>query len=283
MHIGGETSVSHPPLRQVFVPVAGHDAPSGSDPRMSLGGTHTSSELVPTVITSQVYGGSSVSRSGQSAALEHVAVQPSPPAPQNPMPLGHSSAVAHGRSMATQTFADPASEHANPAGQSAPVEHACVQCVLVGVPMQYWRHGDPVDVSQPIVPVSSSRQTLPEQICPSAQSRSRVQLFVQKRGALGVQCPEEHSPSEAQPSRYPFVPTGVSGVVVVSVGAPLSVVVEVSSGAPLSVVGGPSFGGVVVSASPVGASPMGASSVPPSTPSHRPATHCPFEGQSMLA
>jgi hypothetical protein len=187
LHIGGVAPVSHAPLRHVFVPVAGHDVPIGSLPRTSLGGMHTCNVLVPMVRTSHVYGGNPTMRAGQSAALEHAAVQPTPPLPQNPTPLAHSFAVAHPRSISTHAFFPPTGEHENPAGQSLAVAHVCVQCELVGVPMQPAMQGAPLVVSQPRVPVSSRRQTLPAQICPSAQSPSTVQFRVQKRGALGVQ------------------------------------------------------------------------------------------------
>jgi subtilase family serine protease len=123
VHAAGVMPVSQPPLRQVLVPVAGQLVPMASPPITSVGGTQTIRPLT----APQVYAGSPSRRSGQSDALTQSAVQPTPPAPQNPTPDGQFVAAAHGVSMFTQTRWPETDVHANPAAQSAAVVHGCVQ------------------------------------------------------------------------------------------------------------------------------------------------------------
>src|SRR5262245_38300383 len=117
---------------------------------MSSGGTQT---WVPETIA-HVYVGSPTSRSGQSSLVSHFAVHPTPPVLQYPTLLGHCVAELHGRSMSTHTFLPPPTGlQAKPAGHCVTLVHVCVQCDAVVVPMQYSRHGEPVVVSHPFLPV----------------------------------------------------------------------------------------------------------------------------------
>ena len=123
MHIGPlGAPVSQAPLRQVFVPVAGHEAPIGSAPPTSLGGTQMF--VVEPKARPQVYAGrpSEVKRIGHIDADVQVAVQPRPGMQR---PLAHSLPVlVQGRSMSMQIGIPlpPATEQAKPAGHSAALE-----------------------------------------------------------------------------------------------------------------------------------------------------------------
>ncbi len=153
-HEAGVVPSSHAPLRQLFVAaVASQEAPSGEAPSTSAGGTQT---CCPS-FTAHVYAESPEMsrRFGQSAAVWHFAVQPTPAPPQKPRPLGHSSALPHGISMFTQIFLPETSEHAKPAAQSLALLHSCVHCADVALPEQYCAHGTAV-VGLHGVPLSSS-------------------------------------------------------------------------------------------------------------------------------
>lgn len=157
MHSAGDVLSSHTSLRQRLVPVVEQVAPIGLLPTTAVGGMHTFFPLRD----SHVYPGVPTQCDGQSAAVVHSDVQPSPVLPQNPSPDGHSVATPHGFSMFTQIFTPPAEAQAKPAGQSAPVEHECVQCDAPAIPPQY--STQPAALVQ-AVPVSSMRQTPPPQI-----------------------------------------------------------------------------------------------------------------------